>query len=305
MADTSDEPRELTVIGVPIDCVGAPTPDHAPFGTELAPGALRSAGVVAALGAGDAGDLDVRLIGRHRDLETGVLGWPAVREVTSAVRAGVQAAVAAGRIPVVLGGCCTLLPGALAGARDAGGPVGLAYLDGHLDLYDGDTSPTGEPADMPVAVVVGHGPLAWNADVGAPLVKADQLALLGPRDRVEAVSLGSALPEQLGIEPELTPARLRADGVAATGQRVRDRLSGSGEGYWVHLDVDVLDEREFPATDYLMPGGLTLPELAELITPLTRAPNLTGFSLGCYNPEKDVDGRCGRALIELLAQALG
>src|SRR5262249_54229182 len=92
MADTSDESRELMVIGVPIDCVGAPTPDDAPFGTELAPGALRSAGVVAALGAADAGDLDVRLIGRDRDLETGVLGWPAVREVTGAVRARVQAA---------------------------------------------------------------------------------------------------------------------------------------------------------------------------------------------------------------------
>ena len=154
-------PRDLVLVGVPIDCVGAPAPDEAPFGTELSPGALRAAGVTEALSGQDAGDLDVRLIGRDRDAETGVLGWPAVVEVTDAVRARVRDLVGDGRLPVVLGGCCSLLPGALAGARDALGSIGLAYFDGHLDLYDGRTSPTGEPADMPVAVVVGHGPAAW------------------------------------------------------------------------------------------------------------------------------------------------
>jgi arginase len=49
-------------------------------------------------------------------------------------------------------GGCSLLPG-LAGARRTYGRVGPAYLDGHLDLYDGVTSPTGEAADMPISVV--------------------------------------------------------------------------------------------------------------------------------------------------------
>jgi hypothetical protein len=59
-------PRDLVLVGVPIDCVGAPAPDEAPFGTELSPGALRAAGVTEALSGQDAGDLDVRLIGRDR-----------------------------------------------------------------------------------------------------------------------------------------------------------------------------------------------------------------------------------------------
>ena len=82
--------------------------------------------------------------------------------------------------------------------------MGLAYLDGHLDLYDGQTSTTGEPADMPISVITGNGPAAWSADIGAPLVGPGQLALLGQRDRDEAAEYGSVLPEDAGLDPELT-----------------------------------------------------------------------------------------------------
>jgi hypothetical protein len=53
----ASSPRALTVVGVPIDSLGTPG------GTERAPAALRRAGIVAELGARDAGDLAVRLAG--------------------------------------------------------------------------------------------------------------------------------------------------------------------------------------------------------------------------------------------------
>ncbi len=239
------------------------TPDSEPFGTELSPAALRDAGLPDAIGAADAGDLAVRLVGRDRDPATGVLGWPSVLATTQALRSLAREQIAAGRLPFLVGGCCTLLPGALSGARDALGAVGLAYLDGHLDLYDGQTSTTGEPADMPISVITGNGPAAWSADIGAPLVGPGQLALLGQRDRDEAAEYGSVLPEDAGLDPELTPAGLREQGMAAAGAAARDQLIRSAGRYWVHLDVDVLDEQAFPATDYLMPGGLSRDELTE------------------------------------------
>jgi arginase len=286
----------IVCLGVPIDCVGVPEAGDPPFGTELAPAALRVAGILDATGADDRGDLPVRLVGRNRDPETGVLAWPSVRTVTTTVRNAVKALVEAGATPLVLGGCCTLLPGALAGARDALGDLGLAYLDGHLDLYDGATSPTGEPADMPIAVVTGLGPAAWVRDVAAPLVPSTGLALLGPRDRDEAVGYGSALPEHVGVRPELTPAELRDVGPEAAAARTVAALGR----YWVHLDVDVLDQVAFPATDYLMPGGLDLAELRALLTPLISAPGCVGLSLGCYNPQKDPDGAGARDLVGLV-----
>jgi arginase len=302
--------RRITLVGVPIDCVGAPQPGDAPFGTELAPAALRDAGLARAIGADDAGDLPVRLVGQARDAETGVVGWPSVRSVTSAVRARVRDLVAAGDLPFLAGGCCTLLPGALAGARDALAPggsarIGLAYLDGPLDLYDGQTSPTGEPADMPISVVTGHGPAAWSADVGAPVADPARLALLGPRDRGEAVAGGSVMPENAGLEAELSPAALRARGLAEAGRAAARQISGGAGRYWVHLDVDVLDEQVFPATDYLMPGGLTLDELHDLMGPLLAGPGLAGVSLGCYNPDRDPARSGAAVLVSLLGTVLG
>lgn len=291
--------RSILATGVPIDCVNAPDPGSPPFGTELAPAALRDAGLPGATGAADAGDLDIRLVGRDRDAATGVLGWPSVLAATRALRSLVRDQVDGGAVPFLVGGCCTLLPGALGGARDALGAIGLAYLDGHLDLYDGRTSPTGEPADMPISVITGHGPAAWSGELGAPLVGPGELALLGQRDRDEAVEYGSRLPENAGLEPELTPAVLRDRGLAAAGQAARDQLTAAAGRYWVHLDVDVLDERAFPATDYLMPGGLTLAELGELIRPLLAAPALAGVSLACYNPQKDPGGAGARDLVTL------
>ena len=55
----------------------------APSGTELAPAALRWAGLTKALAADDDGDLSVRIVGRDQDQAAGVLGWPSVAEAAS------------------------------------------------------------------------------------------------------------------------------------------------------------------------------------------------------------------------------
>jgi arginase len=70
----------------------------------------------------------------------------------------------------------------------------------------------------------------------------------------------------------------------------------------VHVDVDVLDRREFHATDYPNDNGLTAAELARLLSPLIRSPGMIGFSLACYNPDKDLDGGA-HLLTELLSTA--
>jgi arginase len=292
----------MVMVGVPIDSVGAAGVGDPPAGCELMPAALRAAGLATAVRAPDAGDMEIRITGKDVDPVTGMFGWPSVAEATTAIRARVAALVRDGKVPVLVGGCCALVPGAVAGARDALGSIGLAYVDGHLDLYDESTSPTQEAADMPIAVVVDLGPAAWCEHVGAPLVEPRRVALLGCADRAEAASLHSAMPEDLGIPPELSPPVLRSVGMANAGRSTLDRVGGK---FWMHLDVDVLDHQEFPATDYPNAAGLSLDEAADLLRPLARAPGMTGLSVGCYNPERDSDGDCARALVGLLGEVLG
>jgi arginase len=290
------------VLGVPVDCVGAPA-GGAPFGTELSPAALRDLGLVGRLGGADAGDLDVRITGPDRDAVSGIVGWPSVGSVVAATRAAVTGLLADGRRPLLLGGCCTILMGAAPAARDVLGRVGLAYVDGHVDVYDNRTSPTGEAADMPVAALLGRGWPDLLAAMGAmPVIDARDMVIMGARDAGEAADIGD-LPDRLGLTV-YGPDAIKA-GPAGLGQAARDRFASVAAPYWLHLDVDVLDEAAFPATDYLMPGGISLPQLAGLLRPLGHDPLLAGASVGCYNPQKDPGGRCGAALADVLAEAFG
>jgi arginase len=287
----------FTSLGVPVDSVGRSG------GTELAPVALRALGIVEAVGGVDAGDLDVSIRGNERDPVTGIVASDDVIGASAAIREAVGEMLSNGSRPLLIGGCCTELVGALAAARDVLGRVGLAYLDGHLDLYDGETSPTGEAADMPVSVALGFGPDAWRDAVGGASVRPDDVAILGYRDLEESQTYGMRHPDGIVGLTHRSNEAVRARGPGETGQEIATALAGSAGSFWLHLDVDVLDEEVFPATDYLMPDGLTWGELAVLIGPLASHPALIGASLGCYNPEKDPGERCGRALIDLWRDA--
>ena len=59
------------------------------------------------------------------------------------------------------GGDCTVLVGALAAAKERLGRVGLAFVDGHLDPSDGETSPSGRRPIWIWRFVSGHGPEGW------------------------------------------------------------------------------------------------------------------------------------------------
>jgi arginase len=294
----------FTTIGVPIDSVGLGRAE--PHGTELSPDAVRASGL-GRLGWADLGDLDVRIPDHDRDPATGLVGLDGVLTTTDGVRAAVAELVRSGGRPFVLGGCCTLLSGALAGARDVLGTIGLVYVDGHLDFYDGETSPTGEAADMPIAVVLGDGPRPWVERVApVPVTPANAIAILGYHDPDELEDLTDqlAVNRAAGLfDADVTT--IRRDGPAATATAALAHLRRTSERVWMHIDLDVLDQAVFPATDYLMSGGLDWDELVELLRPVAADPGLVGWSISCYNPEKDRDGADGRAIVAAIERLFG
>jgi arginase len=283
----------LTLLGAPVDSVGAAG------GTENGPAALRK-GLPS---VPDAGDIEGRLRSEARDPETGWVAWPQFLEMTAELRDRVSRMIVAGEVPVMLGGCCSVLPGAMAGVRRAGVDCGLVYFDGHLDLFTGETSPTGEAADMPVAALLGLAPEPLLDLTGpAPVVAPARMVLVGARDR-EELDLIAPLPDGLGIGRIELREGLNGRDLGEVGHSIAEEASTRGP-FWVHLDVDILDRQAFPATDYLMDGGLDIEGLRELAGPALTSPDLAGMSIGCYNPDKDPDGSCGAELLDLLRETL-
>jgi len=287
---------KIVVMGAPVDCLGMPG------GCELSPTVLREHGLAEAVGAAtDLNDLPVRIYG-SRDAETGIRGFASAERMTRTVRQQVGAVVGAGDIPLVVGGCCAPVIGAVAGARDWLDRVGLAYIDGHLDLYDGKTSPTGEMADMPLGILLGYGPSQLHGAMGAPaLVDVADVHLLGYRDAEDAANKGSRLPADLGSAfNHVDVVRLRETGPGRVGERAAMDLIANAGKYWLHIDWDVLDETQFPAIDYRMPKGLTWGALVDLLHPLVHCDGLIGVSFACYNPEKDEGHACARDIVQSL-----
>jgi arginase len=293
--------RESVVVGVPIDSYGTPG------GTELAPAMLRELGIVEALGARDAGDVGVRIVGTDRDEASGVLAYGSVVEASKGIRDGLGPLLREDAFLVVLGGCCTLVPGVAAALRLAhSGPLGLAYIDGHLDTYTGRTSPTGEAADMPVAIVAGVGDRAL-VELGtvSPMIAPKDIALLAHRDSDEVRALGGLLPEQLGAGSSHDAAAVQRDDPGRVGEGVAHDLRSRAGRYWLSIDVDVLSSVAFGATPAQQEGGLSADELVALARPLALDPACVGLDIVCYDVDlDDAERTSGCRLVEIVQRIL-
>ncbi len=154
---------------------------------------------------------------------------------------------------------------------------------------------------MPVALLLGRGAPGLLAAAGpVPSLTVERLRVLGARDEEEWADVGPLVAE-LGVVGNGVDA-IVAD-PTGVGRRTADEIGD--RGFWLALDVDVLGEDHFPATDYLMPGGLSLDQLHDLLAPLGRDPRLVGASVACYNPTKDPSLSHGAALVDLLVDVLG
>jgi arginase len=280
-----------SMAGVAIDSAGVTG------GTELTSAALRHYSRLPRMAAIDHGDVLAPVHDHRRDPGSGLVGHREVVAATETIRSAFLPWLQPDRRTVVLGGCCTLMIGLGAATRDGIGRFGIAYIDGHLDLYDGKSSPSGEAADVPLATMLGHGDPEVLAAAGGASLSPDGVYLLGYRDASQARGHGSLMPEDFdpGLRHADTPA-IRAAGPAKVGVAARAHFDKLGLPFWLFLDVDALDPDIFPATDALIGNGLDWAEVEALAGPLARSPRLLGLVVTCYNPEKDPDGACGRRL---------
>ena len=78
--------------------------------------------------------------------------------------------------------------------------------------------------------------------------------------------------------------------------------SVAGIGYWLQIDVDVLDPSVMPAVDSPDSGGFTMKELIALLQQL--APGAIGASVTVFDPDLDPDGRYARLVTDVIEVGL-
>jgi agmatinase len=186
----------------------------------------------------DAGDVDASPV--------------SIERAHQAIEAHVGSVVAAGVVPLVVGGDHSITLPVLRPLARRHGPLGLVQFDSHIDTWDGDFGST-----------IFHGSPFYYA-VTEGLVDPRRFAQVGIRGPMYSAG-DFAFQRQHGITVIDIEEVLRG-GVSAVGERVR-ALVGAGAVY-VTFDIDVVDPAFAPGTGTPEVGGVTSHQAQHLVRAL-------------------------------------
>jgi arginase len=260
-------------------------------GQDLAPAALRSAGLLEQLIASglevhDDGDLPHQAWSPDRDHP---LAQNAGQATTSLQQLAdrLHPLLTRGDIALVLGGNCTVALGVMAALRGLGaGAPGLLYVDRHYDLNTPESTTDGALDWMGLAHALSL-PGCLDTLTGAfgrrPLLEGDQVAWLGVEPRM-ATQWEREQADRLGLY--VTTSRALAADPAATALAALSQLPPGPLA--LHLDVDVLDFTDAPLAESTdgRNRGPTLDQAAEALMTAARDQRMRALSIGELNPTR-------------------
>ncbi|WP_035299161.1 arginase family protein [Brevibacillus thermoruber] len=278
----------VTVTGIPVFS-GAYV-----SGTELAPAALRAAGLTAVLqeqglSASDRGDLALpAYLPRHN--VPPVRNWPAPRMVWDLLREEARGCFRRDEFSLFLGGDCSVIVGTAQGVRDVyGDKAYLLVLDGHFDAMAPSASRCLGAAGMGLWFLLQGGGV-WTEAAGWT---ADSIVVLGcqrmPDETygVEIVTLDQLCERGPGMQAADVLRAIPADAYIL-----------------VHFDVDVMHKEAMAAAYSPSETGLSLAQTEELLTAVLADPRVVGANVTEFSALWDVTGEQASRLVRLLGRAL-
>jgi arginase len=211
----------------------------------------------------------------------------AVAALSTRLAAEVEAVLQAGNFPLVVGGDHSCAIGTWSGVHRTladKGPLGLIWIDAHMDSHTFATTPSGQIHGMPLAVLLGHGEAALTAIDGAEAkLRPEHVCLIGVRS-FEAGE--AALLHRLGVRV-FDMDEVRRRGLAAVFDEALSIVRHSTAGFGVSVDLDALDPEEEPGVTTPVPGGLCRADLAAALSHLRGDPAFVAMEIVEYNPRRD------------------
>ncbi|HEY5995276.1 MAG TPA: arginase [Gallionellaceae bacterium] len=273
MPMTAHPPRPVKLIGV---ASGVGAQDH---GTADGPGLLKELKVFQGAAAHASWDGMLAPSGQAPS------PIEAVSELSARIAWHVRTELDSGHFPLVIGGDHSCAIGTWSGVhRWLGQPLGLIWIDAHMDSHTFATTPSGALHGMPLACLLGHGePQLTQLIETMPKLRPEHVCLLGVRS-YEAGE--AALLKKLGVRV-IGMDEVRRIGVAEALSQAMAVAKNGTAGFGVSLDLDALDPGEEPGVGSPEPGGILLHELEAALRQLRDDPALLAMEIVEYNPHRD------------------
>jgi len=297
-------------MSIPVDLIGAPTDIGAGSrGASMGPEALRVAGIREALHARGLQVADTgNLAGPTNPWLPPADGYRHLAEVVEwnkAVHEAMYQSLAAGRLPILLGGDHCLGIGSISAVarhcRASGKKLRVLWLDAHTDFNTNALTPTGNVHGMPVAVLCGHGPTELTGIGGAtPAMSPSAIRQIGIRSVDEGEK---RFVRQEGLEV-FDMRYIDEMGMRHTMEKA---LAGMDPDTHLHVsfDVDFLDPSIAPGVDTAIKGGPTYRE-AQLCMEMIADTGLLGsLDVMELNPALDVRNGTAEVAVDLIESLFG
>jgi arginase len=235
------------------------------------------------------------------DRPSGVLNADQIADYSQQLANLVSSLIKENVFPIVIGGDCSVLIGNMLALKSIGN-YALLFLDGHTDYAWPPMSQSGGAAGMDLAIVTGHGHEKLTNIWGLrPYVTEKQVWSLANRDFDQAYleAIQSSAIQYVDL-PTLRKRGLTTCASEFLAMVEEQNLSG----FWIHLDVDVLDDELMPAVDSRQPEGLTYDELNTILNTLLSSEKAAGLEITILDPMLDQSSGITQQFIHALQPIL-
>lgn len=201
----------------------------------------------------------------------------------------------------VMGGDHSCAIGTWSGASHAKshiGPIGLIWIDAHMDSHTPETSQTGNFHGMPLACLLGHGEKSLTTLLNpSAKLKPEHVCLIGIRS-YEAGE--AALLDRLNIRIFYMD-EVKSRGLSAVMKDAIRIATNNTCGYGVSIDIDSMDPSDAPGTGVAEHDGLSAAALCEALTQVAQDDRLIGTEIAEFDPSLDQDHKTEKLIPKLLS----
>ena len=291
--------RNVVVYDAPSNLGLRPPEDGVVPGCYKSPWALRDKNLLSLISADDGGSLVPPQYSSQWKPGDGDRNAEAIASYSVDLANRLNAAIDSQRQVLVLGGDCSILIGNMLGLKRRG-RYGLVFFDAHSDFRHLENSPhIHAAAGEDLAIVTGRGdkrliqleklgPYVLDEDVHIVGIRQNDVCL----DELKTTEIQVTTSQQM---KNLNCARLVTE--------ILNTVTQHTAGFWIHLDLDVVDASEMPAVDSPEIDGPTFKTISELLSELLCSTYCLGLEVTIYDPDLDPKGLYADRIVECLSEA--
>ena len=205
---------------------------------------------------------------------------------------------------LVLGGDHSVAIGTWSGASAAaGGPIGMIWIDAHLDSHTPESSHSKNIHGMSIATLLNNGPSELTSIMSEQQKLAtENVVILGARDYEPEER---ELLEKLGVNV-IYMDEIEKNGFSASFQKALEIASQNTYGFGISIDIDAFDPNFAPATAIKTTPGINPTELTEeLISNIKGNEKFIGLEIAEFFPNLDEDNITEKVIADIINAVFG